>query len=111
VSDEKHPLPPPVPRVVLTAPAHLPPAPKPPLRSLTPSAQRAGKRDFDLDDSTPARNETAATYASLLSVFDGMTQPERFEFVELARLFAELTTRHREVAAEAIRQLLERQNK
>jgi hypothetical protein len=40
-----------------------------------------------------------------------MTQPERFEFVELARLFAELTTRHREVAAEAIRQLLERQNK
>jgi hypothetical protein len=105
VSDEKPPLPPPVPRVVLTAPVHLPPRPDLPPRALTPTARKALKNDFGLDDSTPARNETAATYASLLSVFDSMTQAERFEFVELARTFASLDARKRNVAMIALRNL------
>jgi hypothetical protein len=107
VPDEKHPLPPPVPRVVLTAPVHLPPRPDLPPRALTPTARKALKNDFGLDDSTPARNETAALFQALLSVFDQMTQPERFEFVELARTFASLGAHKRNVAMIALRNLAE----
>jgi hypothetical protein len=90
---------------VLTAPAHLPPRPDLPPRALTPTARKALKDDFGLDDSTPARNETAAVYSSLLSVFDSMTQAERFEFVELARVFAGLDAHKRNVAMIALRNL------
>jgi hypothetical protein len=107
VNDEKrHPIPlPDHPRRSLTPPAQLPPRPVPPQRALTPGARKAVKNDFELDASTPARNETAAVYSSLLSVFDAMSQAERFEFVELARVFAGLDAHKRNVAMIALRNL------
>lgn len=81
----------------------LPPMPMAPRRSLSPPAQRY--RPVDEDAPTPTKNETAATFQSLFSVFDSLTQPERFELIEIARLYTELDIHKRKVAVIALRKL------
>lgn len=83
----------------------LPPLPIPPKRSLSPPAQKIRSGSFRLEDPTPTKNVDVAEYSSLLSVFDPMSHGERFELIELCRLFAELTPHDRRVAVVALRKL------
>ena len=87
------------------------PLPIPPKRSLSPQAQRivSGSGSYRLDDPTPVKNENLAEFQGLLSIFDEMSHGERFEFIELARLFAELTPHDRRVAIIALRKLAGRE--
>lgn len=77
-------------------PGELPPLPVPP-RSLTPPERRS----FTLEADTPARNPTAAHFASLASVFDELTPAQRNDFVELGFVF-------RSISDEQRRELLDR---
>lgn len=105
---EKPPLPPVAPRQ-LEPPSRLPPLHPPPKRSLSPSAQRAVRSSgIEPDASTPARNETAALFHALCSVFDEMTQAGRLEFIELARYFVELGPEGRRAAMWVIGELRRR---
>lgn len=66
----------------------LPPIPGPPRRSLTPPTRRqSGTFNVDPEAVTPARNETAASFAALASVFDDMTPGQRVAFTEFAFLY------------------------
>lgn len=52
---------------------------------------------WDNDEAPTGRtNETLAIYTSLLSVFDPLGQRQRLQFVDLARLFADLSDEERE---------------
>jgi hypothetical protein len=57
-------------------------------------ARRPPRRDpvWSDDEAPTARaNETLAVYQSLLSVFDPLGQRQRLRFVDLARVFGELS--------------------
>jgi hypothetical protein len=62
--------------------AKLPPIPNPPLR---PPPRQQGFADTEAP--TKPKNETAAVYTSLLSIFDAMTPAERMRFVDLASAY------------------------
>lgn len=92
----------------LGPPARLPQPGSPPKRSLSPSAQKilSGSGSFRLnDDDTPARNDTAALYATLIASFDSMTQPARVDLAEIAGIVADLSDNNRRVALIAMRKL------
>lgn len=96
----------------LTPPAQLPPVPETPKRSLTPAAREALASGIDEPDAaTPRRTTDIAEYQALLSLFDPMSHEERFEFIELGRLFVELGPEGREAATWVIRQLYEKNGK
>jgi hypothetical protein len=79
----------------------LPATPKRPLPAPAreESAQIEVRRvDFsDAEPPTKPTTESLALYQSLLSVFDGLTQEERGEFVELAALWASMNRQERRV--------------
>lgn len=69
----------------------LPPTPKRPLPAPTRESatiEVSGVAFRDTEPPTKPTTESLALYQSLLSVFDGLTQDERGEFVELAAVWA-----------------------
>ena len=83
----------------------LPPLPTPPKRSLSPPAQRALTHPVDTDAETPTKNVDVSEYSSLLSIFDPLSHRERYELIELGRLYVELGPHERRVAIVALRRL------
>lgn len=78
----------------------LPKLPPTPPRRPAPNVERSPVIEvlaWEDEESTGKVNQSLATYQSLLSVFDGLTQPERLEFVELAARWAELPREERAV--------------
>jgi hypothetical protein len=80
----------------------LPPLPPTPKRKLLAPAREESatievrRVDFaDAEPPTKPTTESLALYQSLLSVFDGLSQEDRCEFVELAAVWASMNRQER----------------